>query len=219
MNKKLIAILGASLLAVSAWAQEVSYSTTVGIESKYVFRGFLLGEETFMGAFDVAIDDFYAGVWTAQPTTDEVAWDSEVDFYGGYGTALNDVISLDVGATYYYYPTATDASTFEIFGGLAWDVALAPAVYVYYDFDLETFTFEVSGGNSWDVADKTTFDVGASLGWVEPDMGDSFYYIMASAGFTYSFTEYASGSFSVNASDLENGDSEFWVGAHTSVSF
>lgn len=207
------------MLAATAWAQEISYSTSVGIDSTYVFRGFKLGEETFMGSFDVSYDDFYAGIWTAQPTTDEVNWDSEIDFYGGYSSAINDVISFDVGGTYYYYPTTTDASTFEIFGGLSWDVVFAPAVYAYYDFDLETFTFEASAGNSWDVADKTTFDLGGSIGWIEPDAGDSQYYIMASGGFSYSFTEYATGSFALNVSELEGGTSELWVGAHTSVSF
>lgn len=219
MKKHLFAILSAGLITASASAQEISYSTSVGVESKYVFRGTQLGDTTFMGAFDIAIDDFYAGVWTAQPTTDNIPWDSEVDFYAGYGFALNDVTSLDIGATYYYYPTTTDASTFETYVGISWDLEFEPAIYVYYDFDLETFTLEASIGYSWDVADKTTFDVSAALGYFDPSGGSSGYYFMGYAGFGYEFTEYASGSIGLNLSDLEDDKSHAWVGAHITVEF
>ncbi len=218
--KKLISLLsGVLLLPMLIHAQEVSYSLSGGYESKYVFRGAFLSNDSIQGAFDVAVDDFYFGAWTALPLTDEMDFGNEIDFYAGYGAAIDEVWSFDFGGTYYYYPDAADASTFEAYAGIAGDLAFGPALYIYYDFDLETFTIEGSLGSSWDVADKTTFDIGGSLGWFEPDSGDSGYYIMTSAGFSYAFTDDASGSIGIRWSDLEDADSEFWVGASVSSSW
>lgn len=212
-------MFGAGLLAASVSGQDITYSTTSGIESKYVFRGEQLGKATFMGSFDIEIDDFYIGVWTAQPTSGRHIWDAEIDFYGGFEFELNEVTALDIGATYYYYPEDSGESTFEPYVGISWDLDFEPAIYLFYDFDLKTFTAEASIGYSWEVADKTTFDVSGAVGWFNPKDDDSGYYFMGYAGFSYEFTDYASGSLGFNLSDVRRGKSHAWFGAHVTVEF
>lgn len=217
MKKLTLLIAGLALLqSAITHAQEVSYSLSGGYESKYVFRGFLLSEDSFQGSFDVSIDDLSLGMWTALPFTDEMDFGNEVDFYGSYSIAASDTVTVDFGGTYYFYPDATDASTFEVFIAASFDAPAEPAVALYYDLDLETFTLEGSLGHSWEIADKTSFGVGGSLGWFEPDEGDGGYYIMTSADISYAITDDAGVSFGIRWSDLEDADSEFWFGASVS---
>ncbi len=219
MKKYLISLSAGLALLPSLAFSQVEYATMVGFESKYVFRGTQLGDETLFGSVDITYGDFYAGVWAANPITDDVAWDNEIDFYAGYGFGISEKWALDVGVTHYYYPTTTDASTTEVFVGIAGDYAFSPAVYIYYDFDLEAWTYEGSFGYGWEIATDTTFDIGAGLGYIDPDGGDSAYYIMTTADINYSFNEYASGGIGVRWSDLEDADNHFYFGGSISVSF
>jgi uncharacterized protein (TIGR02001 family) len=182
-------------------AQEVSVSTTFSWESEYIFRGAQFAEEYFAPSVDISYGGFYTGIWAALPVEDEA---NEVDYYAGYSFPAGETMSADVGFTYYTFPSVeddffdSDTNTFEIYGGLAFDVAFAPAVYVFYDFDLETLTVEGAGGHSWEVGDSATVDVSASLGYVTPDIGDDYTYWSASLGYSYAFTDYASASIGVN---------------------
>ncbi|MGB0372364.1 MAG: TorF family putative porin [Opitutales bacterium] len=220
MNKTITSMIAALGVATAANAQELSITSTVGYESVYVFRGAELADDIFHGSVDIAFGDFYTGIWTAQPITG--GQDNEIDFYAGYGFAASDLVSLDFGGTVYYYPEAgagADETTFEAYIGAAFDVVLSPAVYLYYDVDLEVFTLEGSGGYSVEISDSTSFDLGAYLGYIEPDEGDGQYYLGATADVSYSFTENASGSIGIRVSDLEDGDSEFYWGASFSAGF
>lgn len=191
MNRKTqfsLAALAAALIAAPAASaqyvvpEELSISATFGWESAYVFRGVQLGEETFHPAIDVSYDagfaSIYGGVWTALPLDDAEgeAFGDEVDVYAGAAFGVSDLITVDVGFTYYIYPNAEENfydapdNTFEIFTGVAFEVFLAPAIYAYYDFDLENFTLEASGGYSVDVYEGASIDLGAFLGWVS--LGD-----------------------------------------------
>lgn len=219
MNKTITSVFAALGLATAAQAQDLSITTTVGYESVYVFRGAELADDIFQGSVDLAFGDFYGGVWTAQPITQSQA--NEIDFYAGYGFAVSELVSLDVGGTYYYYPEAGsgDSGTFEAYIGAAFDLTLSPAVYVYYDFDLEVITVEGSAGYSMPLNDDTSFDLGGYVGYIEPDEGDGQYYLGATADVSYTFTENASGSVGIRLSDLEDGDTEFYWGASFTAGF
>ena len=220
MDKIIASLIAALGLAVSANAQDLSISTTVGYESTYVFRGTELADDIFHGAVDIAFLDFYAGIWTAQPITG--GEDNEIDFYAAYGFAASDLVSIDLGGTLYYYPEAgssADETTFEAYIGAAFDVILMPAVYVYYDFDLEVLTLEGSAGYSVPLSDVTSFDLGAYLGYIEPDEGEGQYYLGSTADVCYSFTVTSSGSIGIRFSNLKDGDSEFYWGAEFSAGF
>lgn len=201
--KKTIAILAASAAGFSAInAQEdISVTTTWEWQSSYVFRGEQFADETFMPSLDFEVAGFYAGIWAALPANHE--FDNEVDFYAGYGWGITEIVSADVGFTYYTFPDAqdkffdSDVNTFEIYGGVAFEVPFTPAVYLFRDFDLKSWTIEVSGGESWEVAMDTTFDLGMYLGYVDIKDDDSYWYVGVNAGFTYAFNDYVSATASV----------------------
>ena len=201
--KKITAIWAASLATASiSSAQELSVSATVAWESEYVFRGVQLADEYYSPAIDISYGDFYAGLWAALPV--ESKYGNEVDFYAGYGFGLTDVISADVGFTYYTYPDGSDGffdddvNTFEVYTGLSFDAALSPSVYVFYDFDLEALTFEGSIGHSVEAGENGTVDFSAYVGIVDPDEGDQYMYYGAGVSYSYALAENASISISGN---------------------
>ncbi len=236
--KKTIAILAASAAGFSAInAQEdISVTTTWEWQSSYVFRGVQLAEETFMPSLDFEVAGFYAGIWAALPvnhTVNGVEIDNEVDFYAGYGWGISELVSADVGFTYYTYPNAqdkffdSDVNTFEVYGGLAFEVPFTPAIYIFRDFDVKSWTVEVSGGDSWEVALDTTFDLGAHLGYSDISGGDDYWYFGVDAGFTYAFNDYVSATVSAGWSWADEKydfagrirDSRFFYGLAVSAGF
>jgi len=155
--------------------------------------------------------DLYAGVWTNQPIDNadtpftaanpnfnfvdpvtgtligpvvgkaQAAQANEIDFYAGYAYPVTDIFTVDVGATYYWYPEAGGGAgsinhTTEVYVGVSADVLLSPALYYYYDFDLKQSLIEVSIGYSLDLgeylgAEGVSIDTGAYLGIL--DTGDT----------------------------------------------
>lgn len=206
MNK-VTALVAASLAAASvATAQdEMSVSATFEWQSDYVFRGVQLAEETFMPAIDVAYGDFYFGVWAALPVDSKLGNGTEVDFYAGYGFAVSELVSLDIGATYYVYPSLDNAESFglgpntlEFYVGLSFDLPLAPSFYIFNDIELDVWTFEGSIGHTFEVSETAGVDVGAHLGYTNEEGGDSQYYGGVGVAYVYSFTDSASVSVGVN---------------------
>jgi uncharacterized protein (TIGR02001 family) len=203
MKKSIIALsvaaLGVASVAKAALPlDDISVSVTFGYESEYVFRGAKLDQQAFQPAIDVEYGNFYAGIWnTSGISTNSATGHRETNFYGGYAFALDDQITLDFGATYYYY-SQDDGATFELYAGAAWDVLLEPAGYIYYDFDLKAWTFELSAGHSIEVADKTSLDFSGHLGYQRfSRSGDlearfNHFYAGIAADLTYAFTDYAS---------------------------
>jgi uncharacterized protein (TIGR02001 family) len=86
----LILALLATRLGLNAQESKLSYSVTVDFPyaSKYVFRGIEYAKDSIQPSIEVASGNFYAGVWTNQPVTNNS--DNEFDFYAGYGIPLND---------------------------------------------------------------------------------------------------------------------------------
>ena len=217
-----VCLLGAG----NALAVDFSINTTIDYESKYVFRGIQLADDSFQPSVEAAIDSAYFGIWANLPTDDPLGVaGTEIDFYGGYGFDLSEGVSLDVGATLYHYPETDpglDDSTLEAYIGISLDVPLEQGLYIYWDFDLDTFTIEASGSYSFELADATSLDLSAYIGSVSPDAGDSYVYVGGSVDLSYAFTDNASGSFGVRISsnDLPGSrDSIFWVGITFSAGF
>ena len=226
-----LAAVGSLFGAGSALAVDFSINTTFAYESEYVFRGIQLADESFQPSVEAAIDSAYIGIWTNLPIDDIDDVGNEIDFYGGYGFDLYEGISLDLGATVYYYPENTDPtlddSTFEAFVGFSFDVLLEPGLYLYWDFDLDTFTIEASGSYSYDLADagfdKASLDLSAYLGSVSPDVGDSYVYVGGGVDLSYAFSDNASGAIGLRISNNDFGfgvkDSNFWFGVSFSAGF
>jgi len=200
--KKLL-VLAAFLAAFSSVRAESNMSASVGYDSKYIFRGVELADESMTVSVDVEFDDAYLGMWTNQPIVG--GFDNELDFYGGMGFDVAEGISLDVGGTLYYYPeSGTGTETFELYTGFAFDSELSPAFYIYYDLDLEAFTFEGSIGHSWEMDEKSSLDGAALYGYVDGD-DFSYSYYGATLDVVYSLSDTSSASVGIRYTNVSDG--------------
>ena len=251
-TKALLGASAAALAATPAFAQDapdnVSVTVAVDYVTEYVFRGTTLAESAVQPSVEVGLGDFYVGGWfsTAIGETSVFAGD-EFDLYAGYGFELSDVISADVGLTYYHYPQGPGGfldsdsggadGTYEVYGGLALDTVASPSVYAYYDLDLDAFTLEGGLGHSIELAERTGLDLGLTAGLVDGD-GFSYEYGSASAGVSYAFTDavstYASANYALSSEDsffdgrvdfdtgeidVDQSDDTFWLAVGISAGF
>ena len=215
--KKLLAI-AAFLAAFSSLKAETEMSASIGYDSKYIFRGVALADESMTVSIDAEFDSAYLGMWTNQPITGN--FDNEFDFYGGLGFDVAEGISMDVGGTLYYYPESGSGSeTFELFAGFAFDSELSPAFYVYYDLDLEAFTFIGSAGHSFEMDEKSSLDVAGFIGNVDGD-GFSYTFYGVSADVVYSLSDTSTASIGIRYSDGSSSlADEVYFGASLSTGF
>jgi uncharacterized protein (TIGR02001 family) len=197
--KKLIsiaALMSTAAFASTAFAQDVSVSTSIDYVTEYVFRGTSFEDAAIQPGVEVAVGDFSVGVWASTGLGENSLADTdEIDFYAGYGFSLTDTVSASIGATLYHFPDASDSVEFS--AGLGFDTILSPSVTAYYDIDLEAFTLEAGIGHSLPVADQTSFDLGLTAGIVAADGGD-YEYAQASAAIAYAFTDDVSTYVAVN---------------------
>ncbi len=215
--KKLL-VLAASLAAFSSLKaqDDVAVTMDIGYESRYVFRGFQLADESMTAAIEASFGDAYLGMWTNQPIVKN--FDNEFDFYGGMAFDIAEGIGLDVGGTLYYYPESGSGSeTFEIYAAFGFDAAMSPGVTFFYDLDLEALTVEGSVGHSFEMDEKSSFDIGAFYGYVDGD-GFDYSYFGASADIVYSLSDTASASIGARYSDGSDGpEDEMWFGGSIST--
>lgn len=190
-------LLMAATAAIPAHAGDISVSTSIDYVTDYVFRGVSLADSAIQPGVEVSAGDFTVGAWFSTGVGDtSIFAGDEVDLYASYSLPLSGSLSADVGMTYYHYPQGgslfeTDgggAGTYEVFGSLGFDAPLAPSVSAYYDFTLEAFTLEGGVSHSVATGDKTSFDLGATVGLVDGD-GFSYEYGSASASLGYAFTD------------------------------
>lgn len=190
-------LLVAATATMPAHAGEVSVSTSIDYVTDYVFRGVSLADSAIQPGVEVAVGDFTVGAWVSTGVGDtSILAGDEVDLYASYSFALSDTISTDVGITYYHYPqggglfstNGGGSGTYEVFASVGFDTMLAPSASVYYDLTLEAFTLEGGIGHSFPAGDKTSFDLGATVGLVDGD-GFSYEYGSASASLGYAFTD------------------------------
>lgn len=116
-------LAGSFFVAAPAMAQDeeetssITLSGTAAVVSEYRFRGVDLsgGDIAIQGSITASHDSgVYAGVWGSSLDEDSVGYGhTEVDFYAGYKMAIGDTASIDVGATYYFYPNA-GAGDFDV---------------------------------------------------------------------------------------------------------
>jgi uncharacterized protein (TIGR02001 family) len=182
-NMKKIAILismlvGVAGLTASAQQSTSSYQVTADFSytSQYVFRGIKMASDAFTPSVELAVDDFYVGIWTMQPIS---TWNhqrpgNEIDIYGGYKQKLTETISLEGVATYYWYPDAQSerngatSKSYELGAGATWAYnRLTASAYLYYDFRLESATLVGSVGYSFPIEKLgTSVDVAFYVGTV-----------------------------------------------------
>ncbi|WP_026942572.1 TorF family putative porin [Hellea balneolensis] len=199
-------ILIAASATMPAQAGDISVSTSIDYVTDYVFRGVSLADTAIQPGVEVSAGDFTVGAWFSTGVGDtSIFAGDEVDLYASYSLPLSDSLSADVGITYYHYPQGGSlfstndggSGTYEVFASLGFDAPLAPSVSAYYDFTLEAFTLEGGVGHSIATGDKTSLDLGATVGLVDGD-GFSYEYGSASASVGYAFTDAVSAYVGVN---------------------
>lgn len=234
------AIAAFAAVPTTASAQDVSVSTGVDIVSDYVFRGVSLADTAIQPYAEASVGSFTFGAWASTGFGDtSIAAGDEIDLYASYNFGLSDTVSLDAGVTYYHYPQGGSlfetegggAGTYEVSLAAGFDMPFAPSIAAYYDLTLEAFTVEGGVSHSIPVSDKSSFDLGATVGLVDGD-GFSYEYGSASAALGYALSDntsaYVGGNFAVNSEDALNfsktlaGDpksSLVWFGAGISAGF
>lgn len=208
MKKTAALLLAAVLTGASLSAEETSaYSITLDFPyvTDYVFRGVKYADDSIQPSIEFASGDFYAGVWTSMPIGNRKSggYTNEFDFYAGYGIKLNDTWSLDVGATYYFYPeTPSGDEQFEPFIGATGDLGggFSASAYYYYETEFEISTFQGELGYSIELAPKNTLDFSADYGFVTGG-GDSYSYYSLSSTLNHAFTDTAGGYIGVVYAD------------------
>ncbi len=214
MNKRLLPFFSVALIlgALSAGAQTTapapaaakSYSVSADLTyaSAYVFRGVKLAEGAVQPSVKLTVGDGYVGAWASAPT--ESGYELEIDYFAGYGIALNDTWSLDVGLTTYTYPRldSGDKETYEGFLGL--NGSLGPVstdTYAFYDVTLKAFTAQEALGYSIAVNDKASIDLLATVGHVAPDAGSDYTYYGLGVTVPYQLSDAATLTVGVQTAD------------------
>jgi uncharacterized protein (TIGR02001 family) len=215
MKKILLTGIAALAACVSSYGQ-YSLSVDITYATQYIFRGVQLADGALHPSIEGSSEDFYAGIWFATPLENRSSggWGDEVDVYAGYTPALSDTVALDIGGTYFTYPSSDN--TFEIFVGANFDLeGITPGVYVYRDLDLETWTYQGNIGYSIPLeAMGASLDLSASVGFVDPDDGDSYTYWGASAVIPYKLADNATVSLGLHyaSNDIEFAEDNFLYG-------
>ena len=211
MRKALLGL--ASLVAVgagtatSAQAEGVTLSTTLGFESRYLFRGVQFAQASFQPGVTLGYNGFYASAWLNLPVGDDAGLflgGEELDLVVGYSTELTDLISVDIGLTLYTFPSLDDglfdfyeedgsglgSNTLEPYIGFSFALPLEPSVYLYRDFMYDTFTVQGSLSHSFPLSEKVSFDLGGIVGYViDDDAGGDYLYGHLSADLSYAFAD------------------------------
>jgi len=220
-------VSGAALSAQDTPASSYSITSDFTFASAYVFRGVKYANSSIQPSLKLTSGGFYGGIWMNQPFNGD--YDNEIDFYGGYNFAISSGWTLDVGATYYYYPqldtsTGADEGTFEAYvganGTLGHGVTLG--VYVYHDFTLEATTFQGQLGYSVPLHDTLSCNFAVTAGHVSPDEGDDANYYGASVQFPWKLSDKATITTGVNygTNDVDGlPDNHLWANVGLSYAF
>ena len=162
-----------ALSADKVAAEDIGAEVSVGYDTDYMFRGVNLGEDLLWSDVNVSTTltdglDLGVGAWYANVADD--AGNDELDIYAGLSTSMGD-ISLDLGATYYYYPDpVAGEGTLEF--GVGFGTSVGPfdlSLGLYYDIDLEAAYYEVGAATSFDLTDTMAVDVGGAIGNLDGD--------------------------------------------------
>jgi uncharacterized protein (TIGR02001 family) len=104
---------GAAFAATPAMAQEeessgVSISGNVTMVSDYRFRGIGLsdGDPAIQGGITLSTEPgLYVGAWGSSLGFTPTYGEMELDLYAGFSTDIAEGVGIDVGGTYYLYPS------------------------------------------------------------------------------------------------------------------
>ncbi|MCB5426196.1 hypothetical protein H0274_13090 [Altererythrobacter sp. CC-YST694] len=121
-------LAGAALAATPAMAQDeetpiVTVTGNVALVTDYRFRGVGLsgGDPAIQGGITLnTAPGFYVGTWASSLADSPAYGEMELDLFAGWAGEVTDGLGVDVGATYYLYPSNTvdPADVFELYAKL-----------------------------------------------------------------------------------------------------
>jgi len=182
-TKKLItgitatALLFAAGLPVAMAEEEApSADFSVGLYSKYIWRGYELSDDSMViqPSLTTSYKGFSANLW-ANMDTDLVGYDSnkwnETDFTLSYDGAYE---KLGYGVGWIYYALDGTDDTQEFYGTVSYDVLLAPSFTIYYDTDgFAGDWYALLGiGHSFALSETISLDLGLSASYYSIEGGD-----------------------------------------------
>ncbi|MEX0645858.1 MAG: TorF family putative porin [Parvularculaceae bacterium] len=192
-----------SLAAAPVVAEETSLTASVGVESRYVIRGYQLAAASVQSSATLRIGGFYAGFWHNLPLERDIAPAlynlEELDLAVGFGATIAPRLSLELGATYYAYPDiahgyfdifkedqgGAGANSAETFVTLALEAPLSPKLYLFRDFMYDTFTLQAGLSQAFSVGGPFGIELSGAAGYVVDDVPSPDYvYGSAAANLT-----------------------------------
>lgn len=138
MNRKFLNISLALFLAcISTSAISAEWSTNIGFNSEYIYRGIPQKTSSAFAGVDGESGGFYFGTWGA-----DVGDGIEIDYYGGYGWESGE-FSFGIGGTIYTYTGDFDDTYKEVnlSVGYQW-LTLDTAIGTYDNFGGEKIDYQ-----------------------------------------------------------------------------
>ena len=182
-------------VAASGYAGEITGGATLDVASAYVFRGATFNDGLVVQpGVEASTAGFALGAWANYDIDDysgalEKNEFSEVDIYGSYAIPV-DVVDLSVGYCAYIYPLDSTDADHEVSVSVGLDLPLAPSLSVYYGLGggiEDTLYCEFGIGQEFELSEAVGLELGAALGYVDPDDGESgFSHANLSATLSYS---------------------------------
>lgn len=213
-----------------ALIEEVDFSLSTGVYSKYIWRGQNLGDDiAVQPGFSAAYKGFTFSIWANYNTDASDDW-TELDYTIDYTTSLAflderlEKLRASIGYTYYTFPNLDiDDESQEAYIGFSLDVLLSPSLTVYYDWDTGDGTYLESGISHTFGFEYFDITPGITIGYNNEQWGydSSFSAALLSLDISIPIGEYISidpGIYESIALD-DQYDSEFYGGINVSVSF
>lgn len=131
MRKSILGLTAVLLATVAtpAFAQDedtsgITISGSATVVSDYRFRGVTQSDEDFaiQGGITASHESgFYIGTWGS--SIGSWGGGTEIDFFGGFAAEVVSGVTVDIGATYYWYPSGTgDTDVIEPYISVSGDI-------------------------------------------------------------------------------------------------
>jgi uncharacterized protein (TIGR02001 family) len=195
MKKMVTGVAAAAMMFTSA-AVAADVDLTVDVASAYVFRGDTFNDgPVVQPGLEVALPyGLSVGVWGNIDIDDydgalEKGQFSEIDVYVSYALPI-DLVDISIGYTEYTYPSGGGDADREVGISLGYDLdVLEVGLGAFYGVDggiEKSLYVELSAGTSYELAEGLSLDLGATVGYLNPDEGASgFSGYSVSAGLSY----------------------------------
>jgi hypothetical protein len=184
----LTAVIALGGTGVAMAADDVSVALTADVLSKYIWRGQdIVNDWVLQPSASVGYQGLTGTVWSSIDLTGDLVGAgqfNEVDLTLDYTHEFPGVekLSYSVGIIDYQFPNTGWDSTNEVYGGLAADVPLSPAIRWYYDFDeIDGSYVQLSLGHTLEKLHQWRDDcycdlqLGASVGYGSAGYNDGYF--------------------------------------------